>query len=316
VKNNVSKKLARFILPVIASIIFLGGCALNSYAQTEITKEPPAYKTRILEPQLLWQDQAPGAMGDSPADKPNITPYLLEGQRPFAAVVVCPGGGYAGLADHEGKPIAEWLNSIGVSAFVLQYRVAPYKHPVPLGDAQRAIRLIRSQAKEWNIDPQRIGILGFSAGGHLVTSTATIFDTGYPEAKDPIDRQSCKPNALVACYPVISFGEYRHHGSMVNLIGENPDIELRTYMSLENRVTEDTCPSFLWHTAEDQAVPVENSLLFALALSKNKVPFELHIFPHGVHGLGLAQNHPEANAWPNLCATWLKELGFRSNDVK
>lgn len=330
-RSQATKKRIGLALAMLAGMIFGAGALLaegeppaapaappvaEPAAPPVAPVEPPAVPpaaapiAKVLPARLLWEGAAPGAVGEAPADKPTITPYLVEGDGPFAAVVVCPGGGYGGHAEHEGKPIAEWLNAAGVSAFVLQYRVAPYKHPVPLGDAQRAIRLVRSCAGEWRIDPSRIGILGFSAGGHLAVSAATIFDGGYPEAADPVDKQSCKPNALIACYPVISFGEYRHQGSMVNLLGENPEEELRNSMSLENRVTKDTCPSFLWHTAEDAGVPVENSLLLALALSKNKVPFELHVFPHGAHGLGLAKDHPEAKAWPGLCVQWLRGLGF------
>jgi acetyl esterase/lipase len=197
-----------------------------------------------------------------------------------------------------------------VSAFVLDYRVAPYKHPVPLMDAQRAIRTVRAKAKEWRIDPKKIGILGFSAGGHLAGSAATLFDEGKADATDPIDRESSRPDCAVLCYPVLTFGQFRHHGSMVNLIGENPDEALRKTLSLENSVTPKTPPTFLWHTADDNAVPVENSLMFAEALAKNKVPFALHVFPHGPHGVGLATGNPVLSAWTGLCATWLKEIGF------
>jgi len=198
-----------------------------------------------------------------------------------------------------------------VAAVVLDYRVSPYRHPIPLGDAQRAIRLVRSRAADWKIDPKRVGILGFSAGGHLAGSAATIFDAGKPDAADPIDRESCRPDAAVLCYAVLTFGEFRHNGSMVNLLGsDNPDAKLRESLSLETRVTRETPPTFLWHTSDDGAVPVENSLLFAAALHKNKVPFELHVFPHGQHGLGLATGVPEVGQWPSLCAAWLKGIGF------
>jgi acetyl esterase/lipase len=259
---------------------------------------------------LLWPGGAPGATGETPGDKPRITPYLPAGDGPFACIVVCPGGGYGGRAAHEGAPIAKWLNSAGVAGFVLDYRVRPYRHPIPLGDAQRAIRLVRAKAAEWKIDPKRIGILGFSAGGHLAASAATIFDAGKADAADPIDRQSCRPDAAILCYPVITFGEFRHNGSMMNLLGESFDDKLRQELSLETRVTRETPPTFLWHTSEDAGVPVENSLLFAAALHKNKVPFSLHVFPHGRHGLGLATDVPEVCAWTALCVDWLKGIGF------
>lgn len=267
--------------------------------------------SEVLAPVLLWPEGAPGAKGDTPEDEPRITPYLVKGDGPLACVIVCPGGGYGGRAPHEAGPVAQWLNSVGVSAFVLDYRVAPYKHPIPLGDAQRAIRTVRARAKEWRIDPKRIGILGFSAGGHLAGSAATLFDAGKPDADDPVERHGSRPDAAILCYPVLTFGEKRHDGSMVNLIGKDPDEKLRHMLSLENSVTRQTPPTFLWHTSDDGGVPVENSLLFAEALHRNGVLFALHVFPHGGHGMGLAQNDPIVGQWTALCAGWLKEIGFR-----
>lgn len=259
----------------------------------------------------LWPEGAPYARGNEAEDRPAITPYLVEGtDGPVSLVVVCPGGGYTHRANHEGEPIAKWLNTLGISAVVLDYRVGPYQHPAPLGDAQRAIRYVRSRAAEWNVDPNRVGILGFSAGGHLASTAGTHYDNGNPEAADPIEQRSSRPDFMVLCYPVISFGEYRHNGSRVNLIGENPPEELVSLLSNELQVTEDTPPSFIWHTSDDPAVPVENALLFASALSRNKVPFELHSYMTGRHGLGLALDHPEAVTWTELCARWLKRLGY------
>ena len=277
---------------------------------TASAADPPAAAPATPEAILLWPGGAPGAKGDTLEDKPRITPYLPAGDGPFACIVICPGGGYGGRAKHEGEPIARWLNTIGVAGFVLDYRVKPYRHPIPLGDAQRAIRTVRARAAGWKIDPKRVGILGFSAGGHLAASATTIFDDGKPDAADPIDRQSCRPDAAILCYPVITFGDFRHNGSMVNLLGPAPAPKLRQEMSLETRVTPQTPPTFLWHTSDDGAVPVENSLLFAMALHKNKVPFALHVFPHGPHGLGLAADTPEVKQWPALCAEWLKNRGF------
>jgi len=280
-------------------------------AASSLAAGEPAAVTEKGETVLLWPDGAPGAKGDTPEDKPRLTPYLVPGDEPRACVVVCPGGGYGGRAAHEGEPIARWLNSVGVSGFVLDYRVSPYRHPVPLNDAKRAIRTVRARAKEWRIDPARVGILGFSAGGHLAGSAATLFDKGDPGAADPIDRLSSRPDAAILCYPVLSFGEFRHHGSMVNLIGENPEADLRRQLSLENSVTAETPPTFLWHTSDDGAVPVENSLLFAAALHKHKVLFALHVFPHGGHGMGLATGDKTVGQWTVLCARWLEEIGFR-----
>ncbi|MFD0678487.1 MULTISPECIES: alpha/beta hydrolase [unclassified Paenibacillus] len=259
---------------------------------------------------LLWPNGTPNALGDAAEDKPTLVPYLVEVDHPTAAVVVCPGGGYARRADHEGEPIALWLNSLGISAFVVHYRVAPYKHPNPLLDAQRAIRTVRSRAKEWNIDSNRVGILGFSAGGHLASSAGTHYDNGQPDAEDPIEREGCRPDLLVLCYPVISFISFKHSGSKQNLLGESPDAALVEHMSSEYQVTEQTPPAFLWHTADDASVPVENSLIFASSLSRNKVPYELHVFESGRHGLGLAAEQPGVRAWPELCADWLKRQGF------
>ncbi len=259
----------------------------------------------------LWPEGAPGAIAGQ--EQPRIEHFVLPpdaGAGRRAAVVVCPGGGYAHRAAHEGEPVARWLNGLGVTAFVLHYRVAPYRHPVPLLDAQRAIRYVRHHADEWAIDPNRVGILGFSAGGHLAATVATHFDAGSAQHEDPIERQSCRPNAVVLCYPVISFEEYRHAGSMRNLLGDDPPEALRRALSNHRQVTAETPPAFLWHTAEDAGVPVENSLLFAAALSRCKVPFELHVFPHGRHGLGLASGDPHAGAWTALCATWLRSIGF------
>ncbi|MGI6610182.1 MAG: alpha/beta hydrolase [Limnochordia bacterium] len=254
----------------------------------------------------LWNEQVPGALGSGEEDQPSLTPYLLGGEQARAAVVVCPGGGYAHRAAHEGEPVARWLNAIGLCAVVLRYRVAPYRHPYPLMDAQRALRLVRYKAKEWGIDPQRVGILGFSAGGHLAATAGTHFDAGSLSASDPVMRHSCRPDFLILCYPVITFGDqYAHLGSMRNLLGPEPSEEMRRHLSNEQQVTEATPSTFLWHTANDAGVPVENSLMFAAALSRHGVPWEMHIFPDGRHGLGLAAEHPQVRAWPELCATWL-----------
>jgi acetyl esterase/lipase len=258
----------------------------------------------------LWPQSVPYAQGNGPEDTPSLTPYLVENNERAGAVIVCPGGGYRVRAAHEGEPIARWLNSIGIHAFVLSYRVAPYTYPSALLDARRAIRTVRHRAEEWRIDPGKIGILGFSAGGHLASTAGTHYDQGNGGDAEPIERESSRPDALILCYPVITFGEYRHHGSMIALLGETPEEARRLSLSNEKQVTADTPPTFLWHTADDEGVPVENSMLFAQSLSVNKVPFELHVYESGRHGLGLAEDDASVGTWSTLCGLWLKKRGF------
>lgn len=268
----------------------------------------------------LWPDGAPGALGDEAVDRPKITVYLAPKDKATgAAVVICPGGGYRVVAaDHEGKQVAEWLNSLGVSAFVLQYRLGErYRHPAPLQDAQRAIRMVRSRAKEWGVLPGRVGILGFSAGGHLASTAATHFDDGQPGAADPVERESSRPDFAVLCYPVISlYDPPAHSGSRRNLLGEPADSALVELLSSERQVTPRTPPTFLWSTADDTAVPVENSILFFQALRRAGVGAALHVFPHGKHGLGLAPGDPVVSQWPALCARWMESLGLLSKEPR
>ena len=243
-------------------------------------------------------------------EKPEIVPYLVKSAAPCGAVIICPGGGYAARAFHEGEPVALRLNKAGIAAFVLNYRVDPNRHPAPLNDAKYAVRYVRLNAAKFNILPDHIGILGFSAGGHLAATLGTHFDTGNPSAVDPLERVSCRPDALILCYAVISFGEYGHKGSMRRLLGENPPPELVRDLSNELQVTPATPPAFLWSTSEDKGVPAKNSLLFAEALAKNSVPYELHVFQRGGHGLGLAEKQPGTDQWAELCCRWLRGMGF------
>jgi len=258
----------------------------------------------------LWPDTAPGALGDKEEDRPSLTVYLPRPDTATGAgVVVCPGGGYGGLAlDHEGVQIAAWLNKRGIAAFLLRYRVAPYRHPAPMLDAQRAIRIARTRAAGWGVDPVRIGIWGFSAGGHLVSTAGTHFDLGDPSAEDAIERASSRPDFLVLCYPVISMQPpYAHMGSRTNLLGESPDDELVASLCNETQVTSETPPTFLFHTDADSGVPSENSVLFYLALRKAGVPAELHIYEHGPHGVGLATGDPVLSTWADRLADWLRD---------
>ena len=263
----------------------------------------------------LWPAGAPGALGQSSNDIPTLTVFLPPTDKATgASVVVCPGGGYGGLANHEGPDYALFLNQQGVTAFVLRYRLGSqgYRHPRMLEDAQRAIRTVRARAAEWKLDPKRIGIMGSSAGGHLASTAVTHFDAGKPDATDPIDRQSSRPDLGILCYPVISMGPNTHQGSKNNLLGKDPSPELVELLSNEKQVTKDTPPCFVWHTAEDKAVKVENSLDFAAALQKNGVPFDLHVYQKGRHGIGLADKPPFTNAhpWARDLVFWLKEQGF------
>lgn len=266
---------------------------------------------------FLWPNGAPGAKGTADGDRPELSVYLAPADKNTGAgVVVCPGGGYGHLAvDHEGKQIAEWFNSIGISAFVLKYRHsasgAGYGHPAPLDDAQRAIRLVRSKAADWKVDARRLGIMGFSAGGHLASTAATHFDDGKADAPDPIDKQGCRPDFAVLCYAVITFDDaHTHQGSKKNLLGAEPDPKLVESLSNEKQVTEKTPPTFLWSTGDDGAVPVENSVQFYLALRKAKVPAELHVYEHGPHGVGLAKGLAGVSVWPDQLAAWLKHRGI------
>jgi acetyl esterase/lipase len=268
--------------------------------------------------QLLWPDGAPGANGTADADQPGFWVYRPEGPSNGTAVVICPGGGYAMHAiDHEGVQPAKFCNRIGVTAFVLRYRLSPYRHPIPLGDAQRAIRLVRANAAEYGINPQRVGIMGFSAGGHLTSTAVTHFDGGDQNAADPVDRQSCRPDFGILGYPVISFvAEYAHKGSARNLLGEEATAEQLTSLSNDTNVTSETPPVFLFHTAEDAGVPPENSLAFYAACLKHKVPAELHIYQQGPHGVGLANEHPALAQWIEQAGTWLRQSGLLTTNQR
>jgi len=262
----------------------------------------------------LWEGDAPGAVGQEQSEKPTndvptITVYTPE-KNNGAAIVICPGGGYGGLAQHEAKPVADWANSLGMTGVVLRYRLgAKYKHPAMQHDVNRAIRMVRHHAGEWGIDPRRVGVLGFSAGGHEASTAATHYDTGKQDG-DAIDKQSCRPEVAILIYPVITMTDpHTHKGSRNNLLGKDPDAKLIELMSNEKQVTKDTPPTFLVHSSDDKVVPIENSLLFAEALAKHGVPFTLVSFKTGAHGYGMGKP-PETIAWPAQCQAWLAGLKF------
>lgn len=227
------------------------------------------------------------------------------------AVVVFAGGGYAFKADHEGPVMGEWLQAAGITAFVVDYRVAPYKHPAQISDAMRAVRYARYFSDKYGFDSDKIAVMGFSAGGHLAGSVSVHYDKEMYEPTDRIDRESCRPNASILCYPVIDMGEYRHDGSRQNLLGQRPTEKLSELMSLYKQVDENTPETFIWHTSSDETVPVMNSLLYAEALAKNNVPCEMHIYPIGHHGLGLSAELPYVAKWAEDLKAWLKLKGWK-----
>lgn len=266
----------------------------------------------------LWPQEAPGSKGNEPGDRPTILLYLPSAEKPTPAVIVCPGGGYTVLAmDHEGRQVAEWLNNLGIAAFVLKYRLAPrYHYPAPLLDAQRALRYVRASAKLYNLNPRQVGIMGFSAGGHLAALAATHFDEGNPSATDAIDQESSRPDFLVLGYPVISCtAPFMHAWSCKQLLGEHPDPKLAELVSNEKQVTPKTPPTFLFHTNDDDGVSPENSVAFYLALHKAGVPAELHIYEHGPHGVGLAPQDPVLSSWPKRLEDWFRVRGLLPKNV-
>ena len=270
----------------------------------------------LQDPQTipLWQDRAPGATGDAAEDIPTLTIYMPPNTTgPMTAVIVAPGGGYRALSmNKEGRGPANYLNTLGIAAFVLKYRLGPkYHHPVELGDMQRAIRTLRSRAIEWHLDPALIGVMGFSAGGHLASTAATHFDRGNATAADPIERAGSRPDFAVLAYPVITLTEaWTHQGSKTNLLGEKPDQALARTLSSETQVTSETPPTFLFHTNADTTVPVENSIHYFLALRKAGVPAEMHVFKDGAHGAGMPMQDPALSEWPKVLANWLRASGF------
>jgi acetyl esterase/lipase len=302
------------MLPGVRSLLLLLAGVFTLADTLSFAQSLPAPQA----PLPLWPDGAPGALGQTPKDIPTLTAFFPPPEMATGAgMVVCPGGGYAGLSAHEGEGYARWLNQQGIASFVLKYRLGSsgYRHPRMLEDAARAVRLVRFHAAEWKLDAKRVGIIGSSAGGHLASTLLTHFDAGQTDAADPIDRVSCRPDLGVLCYAVITMGQETHKGSRDNLLGEDAAPELIKELSNELHVSQETPPCFLFHTYEDMAVPVENSLAFAAALRRAKVPFELHIYDHGGHGIGLGTKSPhpdpaELHPWTRECQRWLKEQGF------
>jgi acetyl esterase/lipase len=299
-------------LCIILSVWLVPLATCMVYSQQHTVRPSPLEMSQEPQTFPLWENGAPGALGHEDSDIPTLTYYPALHGAP-TAVIVAPGGGYRNLAmNHEGRQVANWLNAAGITAFVLKYRLGSrYHHPIELGDAQRAIRLVRTRAAEYGLKPDRIGMMGFSAGGHLTSTAETHFDSGNPNASDPIDRASSRPDFAILGYPVISFtAPYSHRGSSQALLGDSPDPKLLEDLSNDLRVTPQTPPTFLFSTSEDATVPAENSVAFYLALHKAQVPAELHIFQKGPHGVGLDLGDPALGEWPKLLINWLRGLGL------
>lgn len=257
----------------------------------------------MAEKIMLWEKEAPYSEYSKDQPQPSLEAFPVPGSR--GAMVVCPGGGYTHKAAHEGVPIARLLQGAGISAYVLDYRVSPCHREAPLSDARRAIRLLKQRGYE------KVGILGFSAGGHLCCSAATLYEPGNPESADPVERFSSRPDVFCPCYAVVTFGKYTHMGSRESLLGEEKDNEaLVRRFSAELNVTRDTPPAFIWHTAQDGLVPAQNSLQLAMALRDNDVMFELHVYPLGHHGIGLGSENQVASQWGGEMCRFLVGMGF------
>lgn len=258
----------------------------------------------------------PAAGAGMPASPARLFTYLLDDidaldvhTRP--AVIICPGGGYSGTCDREAEPVAVRFNALGCHSFVLRYNCAPSRYPTALLELAAAVAEVRGHATEWHVDPDKIVVLGFSAGGHLAANLGTGWN------REPVSRlfapDQVRPNGMILCYPVISSGRFANQGSFVNLLGNDPDPALLARLSLEEQVSGDTVPAFIWHTYDDGCVPVQNALLMATALREHDIPLEMHIYPHGEHGLALAndqtaRNVPACQTWPELAVAWLRTL--------
>ena len=269
------------------------------------------------EPIPLWSGKVPYSLGDAPEDNPSITVYYPRDWRNTGkAVVILPGGGYSHLADHEGSMYAKWLASHGYTAIVCYYRVSsdarPYRHPAMISDAARAIRLVRANAADMGIQPDKIGLMGSSAGGHLAASTATFHELGYREEGESQEKDFGRPDFTILCYPVISMGPLGHKGSMEHLLGVNPPAELVEQLSMEKSADAHTPHAFIWHTWSDAGVPVQNSLYYAARLKEMGVRCDLHVYEREGHGMGLgdymfdteSKHHP----WTEECLRWLAQV--------
>lgn len=268
-----------------------------------------------MEKIRLWKKEIPffskTLNTENNTNTPYITPFIINDKKTHPSMIILPGGGYTHRAEHEGAPIAKWLNDRGINSFVVDYRVEPYSYPAPLIDVKRAIKYVRFHAEKFMINPNKIGIMGFSAGAHIACCVTEYFDDTEYEPKDDIDKISAKPNLCVLCYPVITMkDEFCHTGSKERITVGNKELEKK--LSCEDNVRSDMPPTFIWHTFEDKSVPVRNSLELAISLKEKEVPFELHIYPEGRHGLGITKciDIEGVNKWTESFENWLKRNNF------
>ncbi|MBI5381524.1 MAG: alpha/beta hydrolase [Opitutae bacterium] len=294
--------------PLVASALLLFAATVSAQPAATPTPSPAAANVTVL-----WPAGAPGKLGDQPQDIPTLTAYLPAPEsRTGASMLILPGGGYSKLAEHEGVGYAEWFTQHGIVCYVLKYRLGSsgYRHPAMLQDAARALRQVRAWARRDGLDPARVGVIGSSAGGHLASTLVTHFDAGQPAAADPIERESSRPDLGILCYPVITMGDNTHAGSRKNLLGDNPAPELVELLSNEKQVTSQTPPCYVWSTGDDKVVKVENTLRFVDALRRAGVPFDLHIFEKGPHGLGFGRPGKPAPPWADSLLFWLRARQF------
>ncbi len=298
------KELKSITLHFLISILFV----VKIFAQqTEIPLWPEGshFSNEIFEAETISEGYRIANISEA-----TLTVFLPEKDSSNqTAVIICPGGGYRIESfDKEGIKIAQWLNTLGIAGIVLKYRLPNKHYQIPLMDAQHAIRTVRFKSKEWNIDSRKVGIMGFSAGGHLASTAGTHFDKGNKDAEDPIEKISCRPDFMILVYPVVTMTEeFTHRGSRKNLLGDNPKYEIVENFSNELQVTSDTPPTFLVLTDDDKTVPAENSVSFYIALRKHKIPTELHIFKRGGHGFGFGKENMPVSRWKKLCELWLRE---------
>jgi acetyl esterase/lipase len=291
------------------------GISLHAQAAAQNAAATPTADIALPHGQLeyLWPNGAPGAVGTEEQDKPHFEIFGASGVGLHSAVIVCPGGGYTHLAyEKEGTRIAEWLNLRGITAFVLTYRLAPrYHYPAPILDGYRSVRWVRSHAQQFNIAPDKIGMWGFSAGGHLVGMVGTHFDAGNAQAADPIDRVSDRPDFVISSYGALTLQQGVAKPSALRpVLGVEPTPQILDDVSPDKHVTAQTPPFFLYATTTDQAVPPLSSVVFYTALVRAGVPAEIHIFQQGPHGTALAQSYPALSAWPGLLENWLRLNGW------